>query len=124
MTKKEESPLFVGITNGNDLRRSMLECSKGILESLKEQENFKKIREDKIDLVHQLKGEVKEISKLINSLKSYLPKVKNVGIKRPDVKKAVEKPKMVRVEKPKATTEVEKLEAELNDIESKLNSLS
>tara|TARA_Y100000310_G_scaffold319160_1_gene374097 strand:+ start:307 stop:681 length:375 start_codon:yes stop_codon:yes gene_type:complete len=124
MVKKEESPLFVGITNGNDLRKSMLECSKGILESLKEHEQLKNIREEKVELIHQLKGDVKDLSKLINSLKGYLPKVKDAGIKKVEVKKAVSEPKMVKIEKPKASSEVEKLENALNDIEAKLNSLS
>jgi predicted nuclease with TOPRIM domain len=124
MVKKEESPLFVGITNGNDLRRSMLECSKDILESLKEHEQLKNIREEKVGLIQQLKGDVKDLSKLINSLKGYLPKVKDAGIKKVEVKKIVSEPKLIKVEKPKASSEVDKLEAELNDIEAKLNSLS
>ena len=124
MGKEEENPLFVGITNGEGLRRSMLECSKGILESLKEYENFKSVRGEKIKLIGKLKNDVKGISKLINSLKTQLPKVKDVGIKKPDVKKVgVETPKVVKVEKPKAQTEIEKLESELNDIEGKLDSL-
>jgi len=122
MVKKEESPLFVGITNGNDLRRSMLECSKGILESLRGHEQLKNIREEKVGLIQQLKGDVKDLTKLINSLKGYLPNVKDV--KKPEVKKAVSEPKMVKVEKPQASSEVEKLENALNDIEAKLNSLS
>lgn len=124
MAKKEENPLFVGITSGNELRRSMLECSKGILESLKEHEKFKSIKEEKTKLIYQLKSDVKEISKLVNSLRTYLPKVKEVGIKKPKIKKPKEeKPKIVKLEKPKTKTEIEKLESELSEIEKKLNSL-
>jgi len=144
MAEKEENPLFVGISGGDELRRGMLECSKGILESLKEYENFKSFREEKLGLIRKFRGEVKGISKLINSLRTCLPKVKDVGIKKPEVKKVekaevvkvekpgvkkvekikVEKPKVVKIEKPKAKTELEKLEDELRDIEGKLNSLS
>ncbi len=120
---KEESPLFVGITNGDELRRSMLECSKGILESLKEHEGFKSLREEKLKMIHKLRGDVKELSKLISSLKTYLPIVQGVGIKRPEIRN-VEMPKMVKVEMPKKKTEIERLEEELSEIESKLGSLS
>lgn len=125
MTKKEENPLFVGITSGDELRRGLLECSKSILESLKEYENFKGLREEKIKMIYKLRGEIKEVSRFINKLRTNLPKVKEVGIKKPEFKKAkAEKPKMIRVEKPKGKTEIEKLEEELSEIESKLNSLS
>lgn len=124
-TKKEENPLFVGITNRDELRRDLLECSKSILESLKDYENFKSLREEKIRMVYKLKGELKEISRFINKLRTNLPKVKEVGIKKLEVKKAkAEKHKMVRVEEPKGKTEIERLEEELNEIENKLNSLS
>ena len=122
---EEESPLFVGMTNRDELRRSMLECSKGILESLKGHENFKNIRERKLKMIGQLRDDIKGISRLINTLRTNLPKVKDTGIKKPEVKKAKEvQPKMVKVEKPKSKTELEKLEAELGEIESKLNSLN
>lgn len=125
MATKEENPLFVGITSGNDLRKSMLECSKSILESLKEHEKFKSIKEEKMRLVNEFKGEIKDISRLINALRMSLPKVKEAEIKKPDVKRVeFEKPKMVNTEKPREKTELEKLEEELSEIESKLDSLS
>lgn len=125
MAKKEDNSLFVGISEGNELRKSMLECCKSILESLKEHERFKILRVQKLILINQLKGEIKTLSKMISSLKTYLPKVKDIGIKKVEAKKTKkEKTKEVKVEKPKVQTEMEKLEAELSDIESKLNSLS
>lgn len=125
MTKKEESPLFVGVMNGGELRRSMLECSKDILESLKEHEKFKNIKGEKVKLISQLKNDVKGIAKLINSLKNSLPNVRDAGIKRPETKKATaEKLKKESIEKPREKTELEKLEDELRDIENKLGSLS
>ena len=121
---KEEDTLFVGITNKDELERSILECSKGILEALKEHERFKTVREGKIDLIRELKTDLKEISKLIDSLKVHLPKVKEAEPEKVDVVKVKEeKPKMVKVEKPKIKSELEKLEDELGEIESKLNNL-
>ncbi len=123
MAKKEENSLFVGISGGNELRKSMLECCKGILESLKEHETFKDLRAEKLRLIQQLKTEIKSLSKMINSLKTHLPKVKDTGVKKVEIQKPKEnKPKPVKEVKP--STELEKLEAELNDIESKLKSLN
>jgi len=122
---KEENPLFVGITDGAELRRDILECSKGILGSLQDYERFKSVREEKLRLIHQFREDVKKVSSLMSGLRKHLPKVKEVGIKKPKVKEAeVVKPKVVKIEKPKETTELERLEAELNDIEGKLNNLS
>jgi len=119
---KEESPLFVGITEGDELRRSMLECSKDILESLKEHEKLKNVREEKMNLIRQFKRDIRELSRSINALRTYLPKAKDVGIKSPSTKK-IKKPKMVKVEKPSKTA-IERLESELNDIENRLKGLS
>ncbi|MFH1324469.1 MAG: hypothetical protein ABIH64_04420 [Nanoarchaeota archaeon] len=130
MAKKEENPLFVGITDKDELRKGMLECSKGILESLKFFESFKSVREEKAALTKQLKGDLKDISRSINALKNSLPHVKDGEIKKPEVKKAAElKPKIIKkapviAEKPSEKSEIEKLESELNEIEDKLNSLS
>lgn len=125
MAKKEESALFAGITNGHELRRDVLGCSKGILESLKSYEQFKATRKEKRELMHKFKDDVKNIVKLMNKVKKGLPKVKDLGIKRPVKKEEVkkEKTKVIKVEKPRPKTEVERLEAELSDIESKLNGL-
>lgn len=123
MGKKEENPLFVGITKGGNLRRNVLECSKDILESLKDYERFKSVREEKIKLVQKFKDDVKEVSSLMNKVRVGLPKVKEMEIKKQDAKK-VQKPKVTDVEMPEHKTEMERLEAELNDIERKLNTIS
>ncbi len=133
MAKKEENPIFVGLTNKDELRRGILECSKSILESLKDYERFKVVREEKLKLINQFRSDIREISKSINALRASLPQVKEVDIKRPEVKqvflnnvssrskpKKEERPKVVKVEK----TELDKLESELNEIEEKLNELS
>src|SRR3989338_5311256 len=124
MATHEENPLFVRITSDGELRRNILVCSKDILESLREYEKFKSTKEEKQRLTQKFKEDVREISKSINRLRASIPKVKETGIKKPEKKIGrEEKPKFVRVEKPKEKTELEKLEAELDDIENKLNSL-
>ena len=128
MAKKEESLLFVGITNGSELRRDVLESSKEILESLKEYERFKSTRDEKLRLINQFRDDIKGVSKLISQLRVNLPKIKDLPktkepeIKAPEVKKP-KKEEKARVE-PRQKTELERLEDELNEIESKLNSLS
>lgn len=125
MAKKEENPLFVEISGGNEIRRGMLECSKGILESLKEHSRFKALRDEKIRMINQFKSDIREVSKLMNILRKHLPKAKDAGIKKAEAKKAKEeKPKEEKVKEPKSKTELEKLEDELMEIENKLNSLS
>ena len=126
MAKKQESLLFVGITNKDELRRDVLECSRDVLESLRDYEKFKSTKDEKQKLIHTFKEDIKEITKLMNKLKASIPKVKGTDIKRPERKavKTVEETKFVRVEKPKEKTELERLESELDDIEGKLNSLS
>lgn len=123
MAKKEENPLFVGITSGNELRKSMLECSKDILESLKEHEKLKSVKEEKMKLFNKLRGNIKDISRMVNSLRMSLPKVKEAEVKKPEAKGIkAEKPR-IKIEKPREKTELEKLEDELGEIENKLNSM-
>jgi len=125
MAKKEEDPLFVGITNADELRRSVLECSKDILESLRSYEKFKSLKEEKLKLIHQFRSDVKEVAKLINAIKGSLPNVREDIIKKPEAKKVKdERIKTIRVEKPIQRTELERLEEELDEIEGKLNSIS
>jgi SMC interacting uncharacterized protein involved in chromosome segregation len=113
---KKENPLFIGITDANGVRRSVLECSKGILESLKRYENFKNLRNQKAVLILQFKGQIKDVAKGISSLKSFLPQVKEPE-SRPRHRREGTLPAQPK-------TEIERLERELNDIENKLNSLS
>ena len=117
--KKEETPLFVGITGKNELRKSMLECSKDILELMKEHENFKSTRLEKTKLLSQLRSEVREITRLLNQIRNVIPKVSgNTETKKPEPKA-----KPIKIEKTEKT-EIEKLEDELAMIESKLNSIT
>ena len=77
----EENPLFVGVTSGDEVRRSILECSKEILESLKEYEKVKSVRAEKVKLINQFRNDVKGISRSITSLRARLPKVKEIEAK-------------------------------------------
>ena len=118
--KKEEDIYFVGLTNQEELKRKILESSKGLLESLKSFEDIKNIRKEKKDNIENLKKITKETSLLIRKIKSYLPKV------HPLMKQKFKKTEeiVVKEERPAdIPSQVDRLQAELDDIEKKLNSL-
>lgn len=116
--KGEQELFFVRVSNPSNLRRNILESSKEIIESLKRYENLKLIRKEKSENISKLKGDVKEIISLISKLKSKLPKV--------DIKEEKEAivPNKKDFKKEAKTTELEKLESELRNIEGKLDAIS
>ena len=118
----KEEVVFVSIEGPSALRRNILESSKETIESLKKYEDLKAVRKEKIQNIMKFKEDAKEIIKLIDKLKSTLPKT---HIKVPEEKPVIEEKKeeIKPVPKPLPTTEIEKLQYELDDIESKLNAL-
>ncbi|MBW2996513.1 hypothetical protein KY332_04405 [Candidatus Woesearchaeota archaeon] len=130
--EKEEQVFYVGIKDPLEIRRSMLESSKELLQYLQRFEKFKAVRKEKAEQTAKLKGVMKEITTLVKQLKSNLPKTGLRAAKhkeKPKPKKVTvaapkkEAPK-VEVEKPKEMTELEKLESELSEIEGRLTGLS
>jgi len=148
--KDEEEAFYVGIKDPIEIRRSILESSKDIVQYLQRAERFKAVRAEKEEHLFKLKEMSKEISSLMRKLRSSLPKTKlrislyerEQKIKQEEAaekakkteKKAVakskEKPKTAAKIKEKPvpekedTTELEKLESELGEIESRLGRLS
>ena len=130
MEKKSEDILFVGLRDPEDVRRNILESLKEIVESLQRFEKFKETRKDKIDHVNKLGKTIKEIGKLVLDLKNALPEAKiravRVSEQEPKEKKKTitrQKAKQAEEAKTKPLTELQKLESELSEIESKLSSL-
>jgi len=121
MTNDEEI-LFVGIKDPSEVRKAILESSRGIIVSLERYEKFKSTRTKRIAEITRLKGTLKEINKLILRLKSELPKIK---LPEPKKKvKLVKKPKAEpRLAPKKEFTELEKLESELDEINKKLTGI-
>ena len=133
--KKQDEIVHVGISNPADVYRLILETSKGTIEHLREFERLTTVREEKNKLL-------KDFSKLVNSMKSdvafiekQLPKQdvhftlpqESVIVKRDEVKlqavtkvsQPVEEKKVIR----EPSSEIEKLEMELQAIENKLSGL-
>ncbi len=145
--KEEESVFYVGVRDPVEIRRSLLESSKEMIQYLQRAEKFKSVRKEKTKLISKLKEDTKEITKLIKKLKRDLPKtglraqmhkqeeakqVKKEMAKTKELeekakkseKKAPKKEKPKEEKAPKEMTELEKLEKELSTIESRLTKLS
>ena len=134
MQEKEEL-FFIGLKDPVELRRTLLESAKDVIEGLQRYEKFKSIRKEKIRQVENLRSTVREINKLVAKLKSELPQtsLKPEELKeKPKEEKKAKKAKKEAKEAPKKEpkkeprkelTELEKLESELDAIESKLGSI-
>ncbi|MBW2975916.1 hypothetical protein KY347_00560 [Candidatus Woesearchaeota archaeon] len=131
MEKKGGDILFVEVNNPQEVRRDVLEPLKDIVEGLERFEKFKEVRANKVKIINNLRKNIKGISKLVSNLKSSLPKtnikaVKAIEHRLPEKKKipVVEKKEIPQEEpKPQSVTELQKLEAELKEIENKLGAL-
>ena len=97
------------------------------------QEQFKRIRDEKVEHLAKLRDIVKECTRLMNKLKASLP---NTNLKAEQIVQmrdralgkslslSAKAQKGSKSLKPKERSDLEKLDDELNHIESKLNSLS
>lgn len=130
--KEQSSELFfVQVKEPNEARRNILETLREIVEVLKRFERFKHIRHEKLESIHKLRSLLKDANKMLGNLRAKLPQtnLRATLVREAQPKKAHKKTKKrTGDEKPetskKEMTELEKLEAELGAIESKLKSLS
>ena len=130
MNEQDNEVFFVEVKEPDEVKRSLLESLKQILELLQKFEKFKRIRHEKMEKIHKLRNLVKDTNKLFGNLKLKLPQT---SLKLAPVNKAQrqnekhiskkKEPKEGRMPK-KDRTEMEKLEAELSAIESKLKSFT
>jgi 16S rRNA C967 or C1407 C5-methylase (RsmB/RsmF family) len=138
----EEDVFYVGVNEPVEIRRNVLEASKDIIQYLQRFERFKQVRAEKQEEIQKLKEMTHEIRVMVRKLKTALPKTKLRAIlhkheeeimmsteketkpaKKKSVKKAVEAIPQERVSERKVT-ELEKLESELGEIESRLTRLA
>jgi hypothetical protein len=136
--KKEKDVLYVGLPSPIELRRTVLEATKDAVEMLQKYEKFRAVREEKIKTIIELQEQIKEITRLASKLKSEMPKI-DVRIKlhqeqemiereataakeaaKPKEKKEKKTIKKEAVKRTRELSELEKLEAELTNIEQKL----
>jgi len=135
--EKKESVFYVGMKDPIEIRRSVLESSKEALQYLQRFERFKEVRKEKAEQRAKLREIVSEINGLVRKLKAALPETGLRGKISPKLhkeeQKKEKKPKeaaekraasKIESEKPKEMSELEKLEAELGEIEKRLTKLS
>jgi len=115
MKNEAEELFYVRIRDPTEFRRCVLECLKDTIQLLKRYEEFKRIREKKIEYIMLLKNIVAETSKLSYQLKSELPRAK--------FSRVITRQASNISPKGRSSDSIDMLENELEDIESKLKSL-
>jgi len=113
----EAKGFYVGVKEPVSLRRNLLESSKGIVQGLKDYEKLKLIREKRHEKILEFRDKINEILTFLSGLKEYLPKHEL----KEDVyvKSKTEKTKKVDIK----TDDIERLEQDLAEIESRLGSM-
>ena len=117
---------FVQIKEPSEVKRNILETLKDILQLLQQFEKFKHLRHEKLEKIQKLRSLIRVTNKTLGILKSKLPQTSLKTIAPKPVQKHERKPAAKKEKTPKEDaqkkhkTELDKLEAELNVIESKL----
>lgn len=134
MVKKEQQPelFFVRVKEPVEVRRNILETLKEIVGVLQRFEKFRQLRHEKIEKISHLRVLLRQANRMLGELRGRLPQTNlRAAVSRevPAHKARHKKKKGAKASEEKAPqkkelTEVEKLEAELNAIESKLKSLA
>ncbi len=121
----EDELFYVGINEPSEIRKNLLLSSKTILTSLKKYEQIKNLRKQKAEYIIQLSSNMREITTLMNKLKSNLP---NAKIRHLDIKPTKQEPEQKKSEEPKKmvkfASEIEKLEREIAMVEQKLKNIA
>ncbi len=132
LERSKGEAFFVEVHEDAEVRRSILESLREIVENLQRFEKFKEIRKDKLSQISKLSRIMKDINKLMPQLKNAMPDVKVRAAKPMETHKLAPKRKLeskgVAQEKPevikeKPASELQKLESELSEIEERLSSL-
>lgn len=121
---KSKEVFYVNINNSHDLRRTILETSKAVIENLHSFEKFKSIRAERIKAMEQLIIQFREINDISSQMKIDMPKIKIPAFKKKleaKVKKEIEPPK--KEFKHETDDELKKLEAAISQIENRLQEI-
>lgn len=124
---KKEEPLFIRLPEPENIQRHILESTRESLLILKKLEELKKIRLQKMESVDVLASLIAEIKSLIIKLKKKIPIQVTKKLIKEEKTSIYQKEEKIKNEdiqsmtKPKKpSSELEKLEAELSAIESRL----
>ena len=133
--KKQQSEdlFFVQVKEPSEIRRNILETLRDIVGILQKFEKFKYIRHQKLEKINHLRVQLNHANKMMGNLRLKLPQTNLKAAivretskmpKKPVYKKSKEKSEEKEKLQKKVPTELERLESELNAIESKLKSLT
>jgi pyruvate-formate lyase-activating enzyme len=106
---------FIKVHNPRQARRVILENTRDVLKVLQGYEDFKKVREQRTQLISTFKNNAAEIRSLVFDLRRMLPKTAVKEMRKTVMPQAIAQQKPIK--------ELKKLEQELADIESKLSEL-
>lgn len=140
-----QESFYVGIHEPTDLRREILESSKLMIHTLQSQKKVESIREEKEKTVNEFKRVVREINLIVSKVKKRLPRTKlralskeeqlsvykkanqAVSPKKEKSKETKEAPKVKEVKEEvapkKKESDFDRLQSQLDEIESKLKSI-
>lgn len=119
---EETKGFYVGVKEPVSLRRSLLESSKGIVQSLKDYEKLKLIREERHEKILEFRDKINEMLVLLSGLKEHFPKHgqrEGIYVKRKEEKTKKGKTKKAEIK----IDDIERLENDLAEIESRLGSM-
>ena len=119
---EEDTNLFVKFEDPVSFRKAILEASKDILVSLQNFENFKALKQERIDLTTELREQMNEMNSLLNDVKKNMPKTGAIKAKAKTIAKPVVVKTVARTMQPEKN-ELNSIEAQLADIESQLSDL-
>ena len=115
---KSRDLYYVHIGNSHDLRKTILESSKLIIECLRRFETFKSVRAQRIKTAEDLMFVIREMNEMTMQMKIDIPKMKLPAIKGQNV---------AEIRKPDATSdehnELKKLESAIAEIEERLSEI-
>ena len=123
MARKKQDTIYATIMDPVNFRRELLYSVKLLLTSLKSYHELQEIRKEKLKKFLEVQDKFKEIDSLFMEFKSLFPELPK-GHKVISQKVNVEKIKTERIEPPKHSSELDKLEQELMEVEEELKRLN
>jgi len=134
LKEQTQGVYFVQVKDPVEVRKHILETLRQIFEMLQRLEKLKQLRHEKLDNISKLRSLFKDTNKLMATLKLKLPQT-NLKVSLPKethhhrhmAKSVKAKSKVAKEKAPaprKELSDAEKLEAQLNAIESKLKNLA
>ncbi len=118
---KTDDNFYVGVKKPKEVRKSLLESSKKIIENLKDYEKIMSIREEKSKKTAEFKKKIDEITELFSFLKKTFPRqgIQTESKESSKTRTGKQTQKKVKIE----NEEIARLETDLAEIEARLNSM-